>query len=260
MLGNSKEEHESILDALNLITKENYMIYTRPNGEIAGLCPPDSELSYTDSQLNIKRSRVKYWNLDGEKELEEKHGWNKKRSERIDLVKIEQSGGIALTQLGSEGKHTPIYTAHQAENLRNEIEDLKAKLNGLQRIQKEYKQKDKNYRDLQTKVNNIKEENKELRESNEDLRTTNEQLNRENEMLRARNIGLVSWRRTLKDEIDSLEDRHGEIVGELKEIWKEAEEARLQKLDAKGVDVEVSTEETIEEQPPLKEEEGVESA
>jgi FtsZ-binding cell division protein ZapB len=240
---NTKPEHQRILGALNLVVDKNYMIYVRPNGEIEGLCPPDSEQSYTDPQLNIKRSRVKFWNLDGEKDLEEKHGWRKKRSERVDLLPIEHSGGIALTQINQEGEMTPIQTPPQSQRLQNRMEDLQAKVSELNKVQREYKQKDNHYKKLQSKINSLKEEKKKLDEENEALRNSNEQLDRENDILKARNVAMVSWRRTLMGEIEAMEDRHGKIVDELKDIFEDAEEARLSKLNAKGVDARIDRKE-----------------
>lgn len=245
----NKGTHEKILDALNLVARNDYMIYVRPNGEIAGLCPPSSDQVYYDEQHDMKRSRVKYWELDGGKNLDSRDGISQEKGSKVDLIKIEMTGGIALTELTEENNREPIYTGRQAEKIRQKDESVQAMANELNRMGKEYKTKDKNYRDLQKKVNNLKEEKQEAEEDREHFRNANERLNKRNESLKARLTAKEEKIKEFKRELSALSNRHEKLADEIENILEKVTDIRIEKSAASGLEAseEPKSRGTIEE-------------
>lgn len=226
--GNHPQE---VISALKNIQEDNHRILVRPSGEIAGLIPPNGEEKYHDDQYNMKRERIKYYDVEGEINAEPRDGVNKKLGKKVDLIPIEHQGGIALTEImNPDGERKPIITGNQAQRIQQKYEDTEALKREVDRTQKEYRTKERNYQGLQEKLNNIKEERNQLENDIENFRTANERLNSENDSLKARAMAAEAKANQLQREMHAIGKRHEDLMDEIAGAIKSAGEIRQAKL------------------------------
>nr|QBN22477.1 hypothetical protein [uncultured archaeon] len=259
LLGKRREtEWDDVLRSLRKVKETGAEILVKPSGRIAGLIPPNSWERWHDERFDVDRERYRFLTLDGEETTEPRDAFNKKTGKPENIVPIEQTGGVALTELTNPGEElTTIRKGPQIQRLKNRADENETAKQELSRIREKQRKQEREMVAQITKNNNLQRERDDLEEDLEHFRTANERLRRQYETWRQIALGVRAEANQLRNELERIAEGREEFAEIIKPVLEDAREFRLSKAEVPGVE-EVGEEELEKFRKPETEEEEAE--
>jgi len=218
----SKREAKHLVPLLKAIQRSGKTVLVRPTGEFVGIV--EEKKDYWDEKYETKRRKIVYRDMNNELR-EEPADRVRKDGEVEDVVKIERSGGIALTELmGSE--HRPIYVGPLAKRLKTQEEDMGVLKDDMRRQDKIMEKVRERNRKLVLEARLLKEENVKLREDMETYAKQSQDNKRKLERARAEVDRLTEELKQRKREVEDLKKVSAgreKYIDEMLAKWKERE-------------------------------------